>query len=93
MRAIDADALEKEGWSLCRTFQKDKDTMVYETKKLSDLPIIEERKTGHWEDMSWRSYIGHRCSVCGESCSTYVLGKPRDRFCKWCGAKMEGEEA
>jgi len=49
----------------------------------------EERKTGYWEDMSWRNYIGHRCSVCGESCATYVLSKPRDRYCKWCGARME----
>ena len=31
------------------------------------------------------------CDRCGEPCATDVLGKPRDRFCKWCGAKMEAE--
>lgn len=44
MRLIDADALEREGWSLSRTFQKDECTMVYEVKKPSDFPTIEERK-------------------------------------------------
>ena len=45
MRLIDADALEREGWSLHRTFQKDNVTMVYEMKKPYDFPAIEERKT------------------------------------------------
>ena len=29
------------------------------------------------------------CSECMEPCTTYVMMKPRDRFCKMCGAKME----
>lgn len=29
------------------------------------------------------------CSECGEPCGTMVMDKPRDRYCKWCGAKME----
>ena len=37
MRLIDADALEKEGWSLHRTYQKDKATMVYEVKAISEI--------------------------------------------------------
>lgn len=44
-RPIDADALEREGWSLHRTFQKDAHTMVYETKKPSDFPTIEPEQT------------------------------------------------
>lgn len=31
------------------------------------------------------------CSNCGEPCATFSNQKPRDRYCKWCGAKMEGE--
>ena len=31
------------------------------------------------------------CDKCGEPCATYIMGKPRDRFCKWCGAEMETE--
>ena len=29
------------------------------------------------------------CSECMEPCATYVMMKPRDKFCKMCGAKME----
>lgn len=29
------------------------------------------------------------CSKCMEPCATYVMMKPRDKFCKMCGAKME----
>lgn len=32
------------------------------------------------------------CSNCGEPCATFSNLKPRDRYCKWCGAKMKGEE-
>ena len=37
MRLIDADALEKEGWLLHRTYQKDKATMIYEVKAISEI--------------------------------------------------------
>lgn len=29
------------------------------------------------------------CSECMEPCASYVMMKPRDKFCKMCGAKME----
>ena len=32
------------------------------------------------------------CSECMEPCATYVMMKPRDKFCKMCGAKMEVTE-
>ncbi len=28
------------------------------------------------------------CSECGEPCANMVMGMPRDRYCKWCGARM-----
>lgn len=31
------------------------------------------------------------CSECGEPCANMVMGMPRDRYCKWCGARMDGE--
>lgn len=46
MRAIDADALEKEGWSLHRTIQVDKNTSEYQTKPLRKVPTIEPEP--HW---------------------------------------------
>lgn len=44
MRLIDADTLERMGYVLTRTYKQDKKTMVYETKKLSDVPSVEP----HW---------------------------------------------
>lgn len=32
------------------------------------------------------------CDKCMESCATYVMMRPRDRYCKMCGAKMDGGE-
>ena len=32
------------------------------------------------------------CSECMEPCATYVMMRPRDKFCKMCGAKMEVTE-
>lgn len=43
MRAIDADALEKEGWSLHRTIRVDMNTEEYQTKPLKQVPTIEPR--------------------------------------------------
>ena len=40
MRLIDADPLDRMGYVLTRTYQQDEKTMVYETKKLSDVPSI-----------------------------------------------------
>lgn len=46
MRPIDADVLEKEGWSLHRTIQVDKNTEEYQTKPLKKVPTIEPEP--HW---------------------------------------------
>ena len=40
MRPIDADALEKEGWSLHRTIWVDKNTQEYQTMPLANVPDI-----------------------------------------------------
>jgi hypothetical protein len=51
---------------------------------------VEPRKIAHWNHngFEWKA----SCSECGESCATYSMGQPRDRYCKWCGAKMEEGE-
>lgn len=43
-RAIDADALEKEGWKLHRTIQVDKNTSEYQIKPLKKVPTIEPER-------------------------------------------------
>ena len=86
MGQLDADALEREGWSLCRTFQKDKDTMVYEVKKPSDFPTIEERKKGKSivKSTGYRGYWA--CNQCGTEI------KCTDNYCRHCGADLRGEQ-
>ena len=41
MRLIDAEVLEKEGWTLSRIYQIDSKTSCYETKAVKDVPTIE----------------------------------------------------
>lgn len=86
-KLIDVDMLEREGWSLCRTFQKDKCTMVFEVKNPSDFPIIEERKTGYWDyNMSFCGsikFIHRKCSECG-----YESMGMGTKYCPDCGTRM-----
>ena len=103
MRLIDADALEREGWSLCRTYQKDKDTMVYEVKKPSDFPTIEERKKGKWIERNPQNSDKCRLIECDQCGFSHIVGfnVPYEHwienrnFCERCGADMrkgEGEK-
>lgn len=41
MKLIDADALVKDGYVLHRTYQQDEKTMVYETKRIEDVPTVQ----------------------------------------------------
>ena len=41
MMLIDADALEKDGWYICRTVQVDKNMMEYQTKKPTAFKVLE----------------------------------------------------
>lgn len=92
MRLIDADALEKEGWSLCRTFEKDKNTMVYEVKKPSDFQTIEQRKTGEWVvTAEFEDCCYAKCNQCKVT-QVFYYNKPLTNFCPNCGADMRGEE-
>ena len=50
-----------------------------------------ERKNGEWIESGYDHYKAV-CGECGEPCATYVMGKPRDKYCKWCGARMNTED-
>ena len=52
---------------------------------IEKLPPIQP-KTGKWIIDRSGAYC---CSQCMEPCAGYVMMKPRDKFCKMCGAKME----
>ena len=53
--------------------------------RLNELPPIQPKR-GRWILDRSGAYC---CSKCMEPCATYVMMKPRDKFCKMCGAKME----
>ena len=55
---------------------------------IEQLPPIQP-KTGKWILDRSGAYC---CSECMEPCAGYVMMKPRDKFCKMCGAKMEVTE-
>ena len=89
MRLIDADAaidtlkeLTANGTNKGMVFGED---AVHRIEILSSAQP--ERKTGHWILDRSGAYC---CNKCMEPCASYVMMKPRDKFCKMCGAKMEG---
>ena len=56
------------------------------------LPSAQPRRlNGEWIEDGYNHYKAV-CSECGEPCATYIMGKPRDKYCKWCGADMRGED-
>lgn len=57
--------------------------------RIAMLPTVQlERKRGKWILDRSGAYC---CSECMEPCASYVMMRPRDKFCKMCGAKMEGD--
>lgn len=48
-----------------------------------------EPKVGRWILDRSGAYC---CSECMEPCAGYVMMRPRDKFCKMCGADMRGEQ-
>lgn len=67
------------------------------TKELFDeivdlQPTAETVKRGNWiEHGQYKDYVAlHilQCSICG---GFIVVGNDIDRFCKWCGARMDGD--
>lgn len=83
MRLIDADALEKEGWSLHRTVEVDRHTMEYQVKQIAKVPTIEpERKKGKWVYVTDGCIDYFRCDGCGKP---VFADTP---YCPNCGAEM-----
>jgi len=78
----DADWLAAQGsdWQVER-MERDKSI-------LKSLPTVQPKR-GHWILDRSGAYC---CSECMEPCATYVMTRPRDRFCKMCGADMRCSE-
>lgn len=90
-RYIDAEKLEKKGWSASRIYPQDAHTMVYEKKKMTDFPTADvvERKIGKWlnkfVDGLGFNGLEFECSECGKRSAG------RTNYCAYCGAQMKSE--
>lgn len=81
---INADMLEKDGWSMQRIRQASPTEMIYETKKPTDFPAADvmEVRHGRWSVETIRQYdlaYGvtayepvYRCSCCGRLTESYL---------------------
>ena len=65
----------------------ERDALCVDVDKAFEALKSEQQRTGKWILDRSGAYC---CSECMEPCAGYVMMKPRDRFCKMCGAKMEG---
>lgn len=88
-RYIDAEKLEKDGWSASRTYRQDEKTMVYETKKMTDFPTADVVEVVRCKDCKhyWKNWKNDEpddnCDVC--------LASPKDdAFCSE-GERREDE--
>ena len=98
MRLIDADALTANvlKWlppDPCGREEKEfpfaEDICVSTLMEIEEAPTIEPRPKGRWILNRSGAYC---CDKCMEPCAGYVMMRPRDRFCKMCGADMRQRE-
>lgn len=78
MRLIDADALEKEGWSLHRTIRVDANTSEYQTKPIKSIPTAQSEPCDCvLKQFGECTYTDTGCSDCKVKQKIRVaLGKP-----------------
>ena len=93
-RYIDADKLEKEGWMLHRTYQKDLRTSCYEAKCISDVPSADVRENvhGNWVGIDDEPCETFECDKCGFVLDDWIQGALYN-FCPNCGADMRRKDA
>lgn len=98
---INADKLEKDGWSMVRVRQASSTEMVYETKKPTDFPAADvvETRRGRWkiikyptgaeafgyEEMTVQSLMCSNCSYEIDVSEGYF------EYCPNCGSFMDWE--
>lgn len=69
-------------------FEGIRDAYQSAADRLDTLPVVEERKHGHWiliEPDKYGNFI--QCSVCESKFGLYS----QDNYCQSCGAIMDGE--
>ena len=78
------DDIPYTNYSYCEDCLRKGLKLLREQKK--NLQAQPERKTGHWILDRSGAYC---CNRCMEPCASYVMMKPRDKFCKMCGSRNE----
>lgn len=93
---INADRLEKDGWTMQRTYKSSATEMVCEMKNPTDFPAddVVEVKHGRWRkervsSTGCGSYGVYQCSICGAMFPDIGYGY---NYCPNCGAKMDEDE-
>lgn len=91
MRLIDADAMMKRLKKWDTNDAIDKALYNFALSRVLEAPTVvpERKRPGHWILNRSGAYC---CSECMEPCASYAMMRPRDKFCKMCGAKMEGRD-
>lgn len=59
----------------------------YNDLEVEVIDVEPQRMRGRWIEDGYNDEKAV-CDQCGEPCATYIMGKPRDKYCKWCGADM-----
>ena len=65
----------------------ERDSLIVAVRKA--FKALAEPKTGRWILDRSGAFC---CSNCMEPCATYVMMRPRDKFCKMCGSRNEVTE-
>ena len=92
MKLIDADEIVYESIDSSDTdeyFAKHGTGILAVRKEDIDKMPPAEPKRGKWIQDRSGAYC---CSECMEPCATYVMMRPRDKFCKMCGSRNEVTE-
>jgi len=86
-KCIDAEQLEKDGWTMQRTYKSSATEMVCEMKTPTDFPAadVAEVKHGRWIERPSITYDKMECSVCG-----FEYDYSEFTYCPNCGARMDG---
>ena len=82
----ESEDLDIQDWIQHRIFVQNMSDI--DRRTILDLPPVQPKR-GKWILNRSGAYC---CSECMEPCASYFMMKPRDKFCKMCGAKMERNE-
>ena len=81
---IDADRLEKDGWSMHRIRQASPTEMIYETKKPTDFPAADVVEVVRCKDCKYNDLAGKESA--NALCSRFYGSWQADDYCS-CGER------